>query len=1193
MWPRPKRKHGGEDANPLLDKQQRGLNFLEFEKYIEQLEPSKQYMKHRIEEWYSRQRSEIVNSDMTSEEKTAQLNALEFDRSKQMQGEFEEKAKEQFVLDFIDWMQYTDPDKPNNPDGTPNPAYVRHIEEELGKTDGASVRRAPLQLVGKIEWLSNFIKKRGKIQLELTKLRKGPHMLFQWNLFHAWLFYKYILRREEIPDKGYLDEFDNYFVQNWKEFPDKVNNIPGVKLEEKGIPYVRIFVPKKKEKAPPPAALKPEVVSEEEQLEKEEEDAPKKLDDMDISDSDQDPEEQGEDLGGVLAEIRDLLQRQQPPAPAPPLDTAPLVDALKPVVDAFDQIKSLMEEQKTTEEEKKKRRKIKDERKEQKDTFSKEKRELKSKKRASRLTDDQRKELLGVYEKWRLAEKYKGTKTRKARYDALADAGRKYGVSVTEMKKEFGDKKSDMETESVKEKTVTLTEEEKKAQLKSKKKWTEKLGKYAKNEYLPKKFVDQLSDIANNKDEVAAVAEYAGIKGTIASYQQYKKNVNAIKKSPVSKFLDMNSITRIDTESDNTQDLASNKEPMKLASDAAALVHGIRQMKPTQKLELEKGLSETFGNNMSVDQLKKRYTLAKQNKLDVESKEELGDMMDVDTVVEELKEKKGKEEKEAKKNKKEKKKEKKDEPKMEVEGVPAEKEEKPKKEKKEKKEKDEMDTKPSVVTIDELATIVQEVQKLPQDSQKAVAKTLKQATDIVDPAKALGKNPTAADLISTIDRTVKHSKIVTALKNMTEKKDEQKEDEGKMVVVKEEKPKKATGFDIYEAVSEKRAITDEELKKLFSLPQSMEKWKREDVESILSPSKQQLAQTEFTSRVKKLVSEPPPKEKKKKEEKPPKEVKETVDSYLKKLSPEERSLLEEKLGEKGVYSVKGMSVDDLKAVVTPSESAQLQAALAAKKAKREEEAKAEKKKKKEEKPPKEEKETVETFIEKLDDEDQSKLVRELDERGKDLEDTSVKEMKAILAPPSAASKVQTAIVSRKTKREEEAKATKSEEKKRKMEEKEAMETEKTNKEKQPIVSKAEAFQKAVRDNVPKPQETSYEFHLTELMKNKPEEYRKLTQEMSTEEAVIEFNSMIDFRVNNLVEQVQAMIDDPRRGQFEKDKLRTLKKNMETKKYSHTQLIRSLRRIKKMVANMEQVPPAKRETSVSEPAGAPPSKKMKQ
>lgn len=214
-----KRKRDSDHQDPMLRKQGHSKikNPLELETQIEELQPIQQVLDDKVKAWQETQAQNILNDQsLSQEQKEAKLFAMEFHSSINKETQFLTTEKKKFVLDFIDWLQYQDPTD------TTSPAYVRGIEEGLARL-GATHRREPLDVKGKEEWLTNYIDKKQKYSRALLKLRMGPHSTHTWDLHDAWLYYKYILRGEKCPDDGFLDDFDSYFYNKWKNSPPPNN----------------------------------------------------------------------------------------------------------------------------------------------------------------------------------------------------------------------------------------------------------------------------------------------------------------------------------------------------------------------------------------------------------------------------------------------------------------------------------------------------------------------------------------------------------------------------------------------------------------------------------------------------------------------------------------------------------------------------------------------------------------------------------------------------------------------------------------------------------------------------------------------------------------------------------------------------------------------------------------------------------
>lgn len=209
-----KRKNQLDHANPLLDKRQRGLNPIEAEKTIRELEPVQTVLDNKLKEWLELEYEALARSNLDPEQRQARIHAIEFHANVNKHTEFLTNQKRQFVMEFIDWLQYRDPTSGRGRNGQANPAYVRDIETGLRRLGGI-VRQGPLDVKGKDEWLANFIDKKQKYSKTLMKLRMGPHATHMWTLYDAWLYYKYILRGEKLPDESFMSDFDDYFYNKW------------------------------------------------------------------------------------------------------------------------------------------------------------------------------------------------------------------------------------------------------------------------------------------------------------------------------------------------------------------------------------------------------------------------------------------------------------------------------------------------------------------------------------------------------------------------------------------------------------------------------------------------------------------------------------------------------------------------------------------------------------------------------------------------------------------------------------------------------------------------------------------------------------------------------------------------------------------------------------------------------------------
>lgn len=210
MFPAKKDKNG----NPLGQKwKYTNPNPVEAERLTKELSPLQLVLDKKLEEWTNRQ-WDLINreSGLSEEQKIARIHAVEFHNSINKQTEFMTNEKRQFVLDFIDWLQYRDPTDADDP------RYVRDIEKNLKKL-GATCRNGPLEVKGKEEWLTQYVDKKQAYSKEILKLRMGPHNAREWTLHDAWLYYKFILRGQKIPDEGFLDDFDDYFYNKFKTDP--------------------------------------------------------------------------------------------------------------------------------------------------------------------------------------------------------------------------------------------------------------------------------------------------------------------------------------------------------------------------------------------------------------------------------------------------------------------------------------------------------------------------------------------------------------------------------------------------------------------------------------------------------------------------------------------------------------------------------------------------------------------------------------------------------------------------------------------------------------------------------------------------------------------------------------------------------------------------------------------------------------
>lgn len=212
MFPIGKKRQPAD--HPLLNKfSADGDNPIQAEQKNRLLEPQQLVLDKKLEEWMNKQWALLqADTSLGPEQRTARLHALEFHNSINKQTEFMTNEKKEFVLDFIDWLQYRDPTNETDP------KHVRNIERHLGRL-GATVRNGPLEVAGKEEWLSEFIDKKQKYSRDMLKLRMGPHNAKMWTLHDAWLYYKFILRGQKLPDEGFLDDFDDYYYNKFKTTP--------------------------------------------------------------------------------------------------------------------------------------------------------------------------------------------------------------------------------------------------------------------------------------------------------------------------------------------------------------------------------------------------------------------------------------------------------------------------------------------------------------------------------------------------------------------------------------------------------------------------------------------------------------------------------------------------------------------------------------------------------------------------------------------------------------------------------------------------------------------------------------------------------------------------------------------------------------------------------------------------------------
>jgi hypothetical protein len=222
-----KRKREGADGTPLIQKKNVAQNPLQLEPTIEELQPVQSVLDQKLKEWVNVQWTQIMDDDIPPEQKIARLHALEFHAGMNKITEFMTNTKKQFVLDFIKWLQYKDPTDPRNE------AFVRETERQLGEL-GATVRNGPLDVEGKEEWLCNFIDKKVKYDRAILKLRLGPHSTHNWDLHDAWLYYKYILRGEKLPQNDFLSDFDEYFYH--KMNPPTLPDVKPEPREEEFVP---------------------------------------------------------------------------------------------------------------------------------------------------------------------------------------------------------------------------------------------------------------------------------------------------------------------------------------------------------------------------------------------------------------------------------------------------------------------------------------------------------------------------------------------------------------------------------------------------------------------------------------------------------------------------------------------------------------------------------------------------------------------------------------------------------------------------------------------------------------------------------------------------------------------------------------------------------------------------------------------
>lgn len=117
-----------------------------------------------------------------------------------MQGE-KDRVNERFAKDFMCFLQGHDPSDPRDP------AYVK----DRLRRDGINPEPGPLMARGVKEWIGSHVDRKAEIQKKLTMLRMGPHKLFEWDINHLYLWYKYVLRGVPYQEDAVLEDFDRYW----------------------------------------------------------------------------------------------------------------------------------------------------------------------------------------------------------------------------------------------------------------------------------------------------------------------------------------------------------------------------------------------------------------------------------------------------------------------------------------------------------------------------------------------------------------------------------------------------------------------------------------------------------------------------------------------------------------------------------------------------------------------------------------------------------------------------------------------------------------------------------------------------------------------------------------------------------------------------------------------------------------------
>lgn len=307
MWPL-KRKRAAFDHDALRHKSGISMNPLQKEGQTPNLEAHPDYLKKQLKEWKEKREHEIARSAVSAEEKQAQLIALQFQVEMDEKQLFLDTENEKFVKEFIKWLQYRDP--VNRRDEY----YVRGTEAELAKY-GATVRKGPLIVKGSEEWLNAYVDKASKYQKQLLKLRMGPHNAYEWNLYDAWLYYKYILHGHALTTEGYLNDFDAYFYHKWEQgipgaelYPPN-NNLPEGQLATPGVRDTAEFTPEatKIDKSVPQPGNEYQEQMEEVKKEKEE--------DQGLTDiNDAKPTEAAKE---IVEQPADVVKEEDKPGPGP------------------------------------------------------------------------------------------------------------------------------------------------------------------------------------------------------------------------------------------------------------------------------------------------------------------------------------------------------------------------------------------------------------------------------------------------------------------------------------------------------------------------------------------------------------------------------------------------------------------------------------------------------------------------------------------------------------------------------------------------------------------------------------------------------------------------------------------------------------------------------------------------------------